>query len=67
MMNTLIAIPSCAQVASSCMFICTEPSPAMQTTVSSGHPTFAPIAAGRPKPIVPRPPELIHRRGSAKW
>src|SRR5919106_1253773 len=39
----------------------------MQTTVSSGQPTFAPIAAGRPKPIVPRPPELIQRRGLAKW
>ena len=33
MMNTLIAIPSWEQVASSCMFIWTEPSPAMQTTV----------------------------------
>ena len=67
MMNTLIAMPSWAQVASSCMFICTEPSPATQTTVSSGQPTFAPIAAGSPKPIVPRPPELIHRRGLGKW
>ena len=67
MMNTLIGMPSWAHVASSCMFICTEPSPAMQTTVSSGQPTFAPIAAGRPKPIVPRPPELIQRRGSVKW
>ena len=66
MMNTLIAMPSWAQVASSCMFICTDPSPAMQTTVWSGQPIFAPIAAGRPKPIVPRPPELIHRRGLAK-
>src|SRR5437588_107420 len=27
MMNTLIAMPSWAQVASSCMFICTDPSP----------------------------------------
>ena len=30
-------------------------------------PTAAPIAAGRPKPIVPRPPELIQRRGLSKW
>ena len=45
------------------MFIWIEPSPAMQTTTWSGQPTFAPIAAGRPKPIVPRPPELIQRRG----
>ena len=66
MMNTLTAMPSWAHVASSCVFIWTEPSPAMQTTVSSGQPTFAPIAAGRPKPIVPRPPELIQRRGSVE-
>ena len=26
----------------------------------------APIAAGRPKPMVPSPPELIQRRGSLK-
>ena len=32
-----------------------------------GSATFAPIAAGRPKPIVPRPPELIHLRGPSKW
>src|SRR2546421_444656 len=28
---------------------------------------FAPMAAGSPNPMVPRPPELIHRRGSRKW
>ena len=49
------------------MFIWTEPSPAMHTTVSSGQPTLAPIAAGSPKPIVPSPPELIQRRGLEKW
>jgi len=65
-MNTLTGIRLATHVASSWLFICTEPSPVMQTTVSSGHPTWAPIAAGRPKPIVPRPPELIHRRGLAK-
>ena len=32
----------------------------------SGQPTAAPIAAGSPKPIVPRPPELIQRRGAGK-
>ena len=67
MMNTLTSIPFWAQVASSCVFIWNEPSPVMQTTVSSGQPTLAPIAAGRPKPIVPRPPELIQRRGLSKW
>ena len=66
MMNTLIGMPSCAQVASSCAFICTEPSPATQQTSWSGQPTAAPIAAGSPKPIVPRPPELIQRRGAGK-
>ena len=34
---------------------------------SSGSRPSAPIAAGRPKPIVPRPPELIHWRGRVKW
>ena len=55
MMNTLIGIPSCEQVASSWMFICTEPSPATQTTVWSGHPTLAPIAAGQAEPHRPEP------------
>ena len=67
MMNTFTGILSSAQVASSWMFIWIEPSPAMQTTVWSGQPTAAPSAAGRPKPIVPRPPELIQRRGWLKW
>ena len=31
-----------------------------------GQPTLAPMAAGRPKPIVPRPPDWIQRRGLAK-
>ena len=66
MMKTLIGIAFCAQVASSCAFICTEPSPAMQQTSCSGQPTAAPIAAGSPKPIVPRPPELTQRRGAGK-
>ena len=50
------------------MFIWIEPSPAMQRrSARRAAPTAAPIAAGRPKPIVPRPPELIQRRGLAKW
>src|SRR5215218_9646437 len=52
-----------AAVAISWTFMISEPSPARQTTVSSGQATLAPIAAGSPKPIVPRPPELIHVRG----
>ena len=65
--KTLTGISCWAAVANSCTFITRLPSPARQTTVSSGQATLAPIAAGRPKPIVPRPPELSHRRGSAKW
>ena len=56
-----------AQVASSWLVIWKHPSPSMDHTVVSGRPTFAPIAAGTEKPIVPRPPELIHLRGWAKW
>ena len=32
-------------------------------TVAPGLASCTPIAAGRPKPMVPRPPELIQRRG----
>ncbi len=53
-------------VAISWLFIWIEPSPAMSMTRWSGRPTCAPIAAGRPKPIVPRPPEETHVRGSVR-
>ena len=46
-------------VAISCMFICMPPSPVIQTTSLSGAPILAPTAAGKPNPIVPRPPEVI--------
>ena len=55
------------QVASSCEFIWIEASPVIRQVGTSGTATAAPIAAGRPKPIVPRPPELIQRRGLSKW
>ncbi len=42
------------------MVIWKQPSPSIAQTVRSGMPTLAPIAAGTAKPIVPRPPELIH-------
>jgi hypothetical protein len=67
MITTLTGIPCALQVASSWLFIWNEPSPVSSTLGTSGLPTAAPIAAGRPKPIVPRPPELIQRRGLAKW
>ena len=66
-MNTLTGIRFAVQVASSCAFIWIEPSPVMTIVGTSGRATAAPIPAGRPKPIVPRPPELIQRRGLAKW
>jgi len=50
-------------VASSWRFISRLPSPLKQTTVRSGFESAAPIAAGRPKPIVPRPPEVRNWRG----
>ena len=37
----------------------------MSMTVLPGAPSCAPMAAGRPKPIVPRPPEVIICRGMA--
>ena len=37
------------------MFICTEPSPVTQQTTASGLANWAPMAAGMPKPMVPRP------------
>jgi hypothetical protein len=37
------------------------PSPVTQATSAFGSANFAPIAAGNPKPIVPKPPELIQR------
>ena len=45
-------------VASSCSFIWNPPSPETLTTGISGRPSAAPMAAGRPYPIVPRPPEV---------
>ena len=41
------------------MVITNEPSPEITTTSSSGWASWAPSAAGRPKPIVPRPPQVI--------
>ena len=45
------------------MFINRLPSPLKQTTVRWGQANAAPIAAGSPKPIVPRPPEVNSWRG----
>ncbi|MNT03733.1 hypothetical protein D3C72_1382810 [compost metagenome] len=52
-----------AMVASSCTFIMKLPSPDTSTTVRSGQANCAPIAAGRPKPIVPSAPLVRWLRG----
>jgi hypothetical protein len=52
-----------ARVASSWMFMRSDPSPVTQTTRASGFAREAPIAVGRPKPIVPKPPEVRKLRG----
>jgi hypothetical protein len=41
-------------------------SPAMPMTRRPGLAICAPIAAGRPKPIVPNPPDVIQRLGLSK-
>ncbi|MNH28077.1 hypothetical protein D3C79_882170 [compost metagenome] len=58
--------PYCMQVDSSWMFIWMLPSPVTQATSWSGKLSLTPIAAGKPKPMVPRPPELIQRFGLLK-
>ena len=60
MIATLIGMSLIAQVASSWLVIWKQPSPSIAHTTSSGQPTWAPIAAGTAKPMVPSPPELIH-------
>ncbi len=50
----------------SCPVIWKQPSPSTQTTVASGRAALAPIAAGMPKPIVPRPPEVMKLRGRSQ-
>ena len=63
MIATLIGMLLMTQVASSWLVIWKQPSPSMAQTVRSGSATLAPMAAGTEKPIVPRPPELIHAFG----
>ena len=62
----LIGSPWLAMVPSSGIDIWKPPSPTIAKTSLSGRANCAPIAAGRPKPIEPSPPELIHSRGSLK-
>jgi len=61
--TTLIGRRNWRQVASSWMFIWIDASPVTQATFDPGWASWTPIAEGRPKPMVPRPPELTQRRG----
>ena len=45
------------------MVIWKLPSPSMSMTSLSGKAAWAPRAAGKPKPMVPSPPEVMNRRG----
>ena len=57
---TFTGMRSADAVTSSCAVIWKQPSPSTAHTIRSGRPTFAPIAAGTEKPIVPSPPEFTH-------
>ncbi|MNT25318.1 hypothetical protein D3C71_2194950 [compost metagenome] len=57
---TFTGVWYCLAVDSSWMFIWIEPSPVMQATCAFGLASCAPMAAGRPKPMVPKPPEFSH-------
>jgi hypothetical protein len=48
------------------MFMRTEASPSMSITSRSGLANCAPMAAGKPNPIVPMEPEVSHWRGLLK-
>ena len=56
--NTITGISSNTEVASEFSVMLKLPSPAISNTGTSGRATFAPMAAGNPHPIVPRPVEL---------
>ncbi len=67
MMATLTLMPSCSAVASSHEVIWKPPSPTTTHTSFSGQANLAPMAAGRAKPMVPRPPEVMSERGLSWW
>src|ERR671922_1025778 len=58
MRNTITGNLSSTDTASEFSVMLNEPSPAMSTTGTLGLAALAPIEAGNPKPIVPRPVEL---------
>src|SRR4026208_1578091 len=62
---SLIGMRYCLQVESSCRHIWIEDSPVTQATVAPGLASCTPIAAGRPKPLAPRPAGVLQPRGAA--
>ena len=66
MMSTFTGVPCTAAVAISWLFIWNDPSPATHTTRFSGQPMAAPIAAGKPNPMVPKPPDDKNVRGASR-
>jgi hypothetical protein len=65
MTRATTGMSSATAVATSWQVIRKEPSPQTATTVRPGLPTLAPMAAGRPKPMVPSPPELMKERSES--
>ena len=65
-MNILIGNLYCTIVDNSCIFIKKEASPAISITKESGFAICTPIEAGKPYPIVPRPPDVIQWLGLEK-
>ena len=51
-------------VMNSCAVMAKLASPSTSMTVASGRPSCAPIAAGKPNPIVPDPPLVTKLRGN---
>lgn len=61
--TTVTGRSSAMDVATSCMTIWNPPSPVTAMTFLSGRAAFAPMAAGRPYPMVPNVPEESSWRG----
>ena len=53
---------ACRSTVPGCTSGCST-SPVMQATCASGCASCTPMAYGKPTPMVPKPPELIQRRG----
>ncbi len=65
--TTVTGRSSARDVAISCMTIWNPPSPVIAMTFLSGQAALAPIAAGRPYPMVPNVPEERSWRGCSMF